>query len=203
GEARGTLAPARLCSADSAAAPAAVKGVAPPAPPPPPQQAAPAAAEPVTLTLVDEQETAPAEALMPQPAPAAVAAPVAPSAEFRPLFFPVLVRDPDRVLKGLWDAELTEAGLRLTRPRHSAGFAPGGKGPARHLGGPRLAVKFHGREVELELDKPRVDQARLARDVADYLNGARGPLDPGGYRVPRSLWLLPLATVGIPIVGIA
>src|SRR5262249_50315460 len=27
--------------------------------------------------------------------------------------------------------------------------------------------------------------------------------DPGGYRVPRSLWLLPLATVGIPIVGIA
>jgi hypothetical protein len=199
-EALGQLVQCPLCFDDFIADPAAAKVVAAaPAPAPPPAQAAPAVVETAPVTLVDEAETAPAEALVPEPAAVVTVSPV----DFRPLFFPVLVRDPDRVLKGLWDAELTETGLRLTRPRHSAEFIPVGKGSARHLRANRLAVNVHGREVVLELDKPRVDQARLARDVAAYLNGERGPLDPGGYRVPKWLWLLPLAPLGLPIVGIA
>jgi hypothetical protein len=123
--------------------------------------------------------------------------------ERKSFVFPVLVsRDPDRVLRGRMDAELTGDGLYLRRPRQAPAFAAVGA-PARYLGGSRLVVTVEGREVELSVVQPRASVHHLAQDAAAFLNGRRALPAPRDYHLPWYLFALPAAAVLLPVVGIA
>jgi hypothetical protein len=150
----------------------------------------------LVLTLADDEPAKVAP-------PAAVQTTVKPTAERKPLVFPVIVsRDPDRILRGRMDAELTGDGLYLRRPRSSPAFAALGA-PARYLGGPRFVLTVEGREVEVTVVKPGSSINHLAKDTVEYLNG-RGPLpEAHAYRLPWYLFVLPAAAVLLPVVGIA
>ena len=124
-----------------------------------------------------------------------------PGAAAHSFAFPVLVtRDPDRVLRGRMDAELTAAGLHLRKPRQQPAFAAVG-GKARYLGANRLVVTVEGREVELVIDQAWTSTYHLARDVAGFLNGQRGFPDRRAYRVPWYLYWLPALFVVLPFAA--
>jgi len=124
------------------------------------------------------------------------------TAEGRTLAFPVLVtRDPDRVLRGRMDGELTDRGLHLRKPRQPPAFAAGGA-KARYLGANRLVVTVEGREVELVIDKRWTSTYHLARDVAGFLNGQRGFPEGRAYAVPWYLYVLPALVVALPFAAI-
>ena len=152
-------------------------------------------AEPVAAHVAADEESIVAEAEDDEPVwiePVAEAAPPKTAgrktAEGRTFAFPVLVtRDPDRVLRGRMDAELTDRGLHLRKPRQQPAFAAVG-GKARYLGANRLVVTVEGREVELVIDKPWTSNYHLARDVAGFLNGQRGFPERRAYTVPWYLY---------------
>jgi hypothetical protein len=96
----------------------------------------------------------------------------------------------------LWDADLGDDGLRLSRPRNPEVWVPVGRGTARYLGGNQLTVRVRGREITLTIVRNGTDQVRLARDVAAFLNNERDPLDPNAYRVRRLLYVASVAPLG-------
>jgi hypothetical protein len=168
-------------------------GPAPVASPPPPKrlfEPEPEHAEARSLANV---------ALVPEPVAPARRQAAAPMVRFSA----ALSKDPDRTLKGLWQAEADEDGLRLHRDRDTDIRVPVGHGNARFLGGNQLTISTQGREVVLTLLLKGTDQARLAHDLADYLNNERGPLDPNAYAVSRKLNLLALLPLGVPLVALA
>jgi hypothetical protein len=118
-------------------------------------------------------------------------------------FSAFLSKDPDRTLKGLWEAEADEDGLRLRRDRNADILVPVGHGNARFLGGNQLTISAQGREVVLTLLLTGTDQVRLARDLADYLNNERGPLNSADYAVPGRLSLLALLPLGVPLIALS
>jgi hypothetical protein len=141
----------------------------------------------------------PPAAVGPTPAVAA-----RPTQAFRPLTFAVLLaHDPDRLLHGRADAELSVDGLRVRlRSRRDLWAGVCGQHPARYVGGNRLAVFLDGREVTLTLVRRGTDLNRLARDVVAYLNGGRASLDLRDYRLPWKLTLLPWLAVLVPFLAI-
>jgi hypothetical protein len=207
--------PAAAAAAEAAAkeTEAAARRAARAAPPPPVTAAAAVrAAEAPPLPPVEEEEeiltalpvAKPAPGGRPPPAPgsAAPGKPQRPGAERPPFVFPVIVsRDPDRILRGRMDAELTAEGLYLRRPRQAPAFTPVGA-PARYLGGSRLVVTVEGREVEASIIKPWISVNHLAKDAADFLNGRAALPDPRAYNLPWYLFTLPALAVLLPVVGI-
>jgi hypothetical protein len=132
-------------------------------------------------------------------------APIVPPATRRPrpVRFPCFVsKDPDRLLKGLWDADLSDDGLRLSRPRNPEVWIPVGRGTARYLGGNQLAVRVRGREITLTIVRNGIDQVRLARDVAAFLNNERDPLDPEAYHIRRLIYVASLAPLGATVLAL-
>ena len=122
--------------------------------------------------------------------------------ERRALVFPILVtRDPDRVLRGRMDGELTADGLYLRRVRQPPAFAAVG-GRARYLGTNRLVVTVEGREVELAVIKPWASTYHLARDTAAFLN-RQGDMPEGrAYNLSWYLYALPVLFVALPSAAI-
>jgi hypothetical protein len=103
-------------------------------------------------------------------------------------------------LRGSFKGELTRNGLRL----HQKGVdfeLPIGT-PAAYRGGNRLSLPLEGREVVVALARPRWYTARLARDVADFLNGRRPMPRAADYQVPSSLLVLAMLPLGIAAAGI-
>ncbi len=164
--------------------------------------------ERVAAHVAADEESGVVEAVDDEPVwvePVAEAAPAKTSgrksAEGRTLAFPILVtRDPDRVLRGRMDGELTDRGLHLRKPRHQPAFAAAGA-KARYLGANRLVVTVEGREVELVIDKPWTSTYHLARDVAGFLNGQRGFPEGRTYSVPWYLYCLPALFVALPFAA--
>lgn len=178
----------------------------------------------------DPSAQAPAKHAVPRPQPAAVLAPkeqvteveeieeipawVEPDAEaalpkkrmhetrpVKPLIFPVLVtRDPDRILRGRMEAELTADGLYLRQPRQAPAFAAVGGG-ARYLGANRLALTVEGREVEVTVVKPWTSVYHLARDTAAYLDGRADFPNGRAYDLPWYLFMLPPVFVALPFAA--
>ena len=123
------------------------------------------------------------------------------TAEGRTLAFPILVtRDPDRVLRGRMDGELTERGLHLRKPRYQPAFAAVGA-KARYIRANRLVVTVEGREVELVIDKPWTSTYHLARDVAGFLDGQRGFPEGRAYAVRWYLYCLPALFIALPFAA--
>jgi uncharacterized Zn finger protein (UPF0148 family) len=172
-----------------------------------PMKRAAARPQPVTAPVQDDEELAVEEfeeaAVWVEPVAEAapLRKPARESAPARALVFPVLVtRDPDRVLRGRMEAELTADGLHLRKPRQAPAFAAVG-GPARYLGANRLVVTVEGREVELTVVKPWTSVYHLARDTASFLSG-KGDFPNGrAYDVPWILFTLPSVFVALPFAA--
>jgi hypothetical protein len=172
-----------------------------------PMKRAAARPQPVTAPAQDDEELAVEEfeeaAVWVEPVAEAapLRKPARESAPARALVFPVLVtRDPDRVLRGRMEAELTADGLHLRKPRQAPAFAAVG-GPARYLGANRLVATIEGREVELTVVKPWTSVYHLARDTAGFLSG-KGDFPNGrAYDVPWILFALPSVFVALPFAA--
>ncbi len=147
--------------------------------------------------IIDDEPAALPPVLEPVPEPAA--APKA--APKRAFVFPVMVsRDPDRVLRGPMDGELTAEGLYLRKMRQPPAFAAAGA-RARYLGANRLLVTVEGREVELAVVKPWTSTYHLARDAADFLNG-KGPFpNPRAYALPWYLYFIAALFIALPFAA--
>ncbi|HEV3263593.1 MAG TPA: hypothetical protein VG013_42550 [Gemmataceae bacterium] len=113
-------------------------------------------------------------------------------------FKAVIKRDPDKSLKGAYQARVTPRGLRLTKAKKDPFLVPVGT-PVTYLGGNRLALTLDGREVEVHVTKFRSYQQRLARDVAAFLKGKK-QLDPGSYAMEWYLLVPAALPLGIPII---
>ena len=178
------------------AAEAAARAAEPPrraAPPPIPAAVTDAAPAPAAVM---ESEEEPVEV---QPVTEAV--PARKAAPLRALVFPVLVtRDPDRVLRGRMDGELTADGLHLRKTRMPPAFAAVG-GRARYLGGNRLVVTVEGREVELSVVKPWTSTYHLAKDTAAFLNGKGDFPDGRAYSIPWFLYAIPPLFIALPFAA--
>ena len=132
----------------------------------------------------------------------AVPPPAAPGGGPKGAFvFPVIVtHDPDRILHGPMDGELTAEGLYLRKTHQPPAFAAVGA-LAHYLGTNRLVVTVEGREVELVVKKPWASNYHLAHDTAAFLN-AKGPFPDGGaYNLPRVLYALPALFIAFPIAA--
>jgi hypothetical protein len=180
---------------------AAARDAAPPpprraTPPPiPPAEETAAAATGVAEAPNEPVEVRPVEEITPVRPAARKAAPQC------ALVFPVMVtRDPDRVLRGRMDGELTADGLYLRKPRVPPAFAAAGA-RARYLGGNRLAVTVEGREIELAVVQPRTSTHHLAKDAAAFLAG-KGDFPNGqAYRLPWYLYAIPFLFIALPCVA--
>ena len=170
--------------------------------PPPAQKSPPRKL--VVATLADDTVVATAEPdAVPSNEPLADA-PTRPTKPFKTVPFGVVfLHDPDRLLRGRVEAELTLDGLRVRlRSRHALWVPVLGPHPARYLGGNRLAVFLDGREVTVALVKERTDLNRLARDVADFLNGRRAAIKGRAYALPWKLTLMPWLALAVPFLAI-
>jgi hypothetical protein len=174
-----------------------------------PDQARPLAEEaPPPVVAVEERKRDRFSVAEPEETPATATVVVEPERPARhrsgPLIhFQVFLRlEADPSLKGLWEAEADEHGLRLHQRGSAEVRVPIGHGNARFRGGNQLTVSAQGREIALTLRKAGSDQARLARDLADYLNNERGPLDLADYPIPPRLALLALVPLGAPLVAV-
>jgi hypothetical protein len=120
-----------------------------------------------------------------------------PLPRFRLRFQARVVRDPVRELSGIYDATLTDAGLRLQNDEQDVLLERGV--PTRHEGDNRIVVRA-GRDLELALARKGWAADRLAPDVAAFLNRELDRLNESAYRTPLYLCLLAFLPVGIPFV---
>jgi hypothetical protein len=101
-------------------------------------------------------------------------------------------------VKGRYQAQLDRTGLRLSRNKDVLEIPVGTS--ASYLTGPSLVVEHEGADVELTVVKRGWYCEKLARDLADFLNGD-GPLPVAqDYRLPWYFWALALLPAGIPII---
>src|SRR6202035_3097275 len=116
-----------------------------------------------------------------------------------PLAFSVAIKsDPERLLKGVYQATVTPRGLRLSKAKAKPFLVPIGS-LVTYLGGNRLSIILDQREVEIRINKFRSYQNRLARDVAALLKKGN-PLDPDGYSLEWYLFIPAILPLGIPIL---
>jgi glucose/arabinose dehydrogenase len=117
-----------------------------------------------------------------------------------PLTFRATVKDdPDRELKGVFQAKVTDEGLELTQGRKHDILVPVGS-RAKYLGGVTFRVEIDGRGVTFRVNQFGTYQNLIARDVAAFLRDEKGPLDPRKYRLEWYLLLPALLPAGIPII---
>ncbi|HVS38231.1 MAG TPA: LamG-like jellyroll fold domain-containing protein [Gemmataceae bacterium] len=178
----------------------------------PPRRAAPARPQPTAAAVqaeLNDGEQIPLAPIIPDepralpPILEAVPEPpaLAPAAPQRGVVFPVMVtRDPDRILRGPMDAELTAEGLYLRKIRLPPAFAAVGT-RARYLGSNRLIVTVEGREIELAVNKRRASNYHLARDMAEFLN-RKAPLpESRAYALPWYLYAIPPLFIALPFAA--
>ncbi len=123
--------------------------------------------------------------------------------DFPPWTFNVkAVADPDLVLKGPYRAEVSAAGLTLTRKSAGVLKVPVGT-PALSLGGGRFSVDVGGREVTLAVSQFTLYANRLAADLVRFLGGEVGGLALADYKMPWFVTLAAFLPVGIGVVGMA
>jgi WD40 repeat protein len=126
--------------------------------------------------------------------------PWAEGVEAEPWVFPLIVRhDPAGKVKGVWHGCVTGEGLRLSRKNRPDILIRVGAA-ARYLEGNRLKVCWGDRDVELAVTGFAFYQQTLARDLCQFLNGERTPLDKRKYAIPPTLYLPALLPLGIPIL---
>jgi hypothetical protein len=116
----------------------------------------------------------------------------------KPLQFKVAVKDPDGLLKGTFAAEATEDGLEMKVKNNQVVIPVGTK--AKYLGGNKLAVDHEDRRLELTVSKHFHYVHRLARDLADFLNGNIEALEAQDYRMPWYIYAPAVLPIGIPIL---
>jgi hypothetical protein len=103
--------------------------------------------------------------------------------------------DSDRRLWGEMKAEVSADGLRIFRG-HKEVTVPVGCEATRIRGG-QVRVVVGSRTVEFQIKRKHIYKARLAGDIAGFLNGERPmPLDKG-YGWPWYQWLLLLAPLSL------
>jgi hypothetical protein len=124
--------------------------------------------------------------------------PAAGDASFPPLTFKARVRDPRNRLKGTVPARLTPAGLELGKGASKVELPVGTS--AKYRGGNQLTVAQEGEQLELSVFKLFHYQNRLARDVAEFLNGERASLRAKDYALAWYLLLPAILPLGIPIL---
>jgi DNA-binding beta-propeller fold protein YncE len=118
---------------------------------------------------------------------------------FPPVKFTVVVKkDPDKQLKGQFHATATRDGLRLQQGKMDL-QAPIGI-ETRYRRENILAVEIEGRLVDLAVTSFMLYRERLARDLAEFLQGERRTLDPERYRLPWYLFAPAVLPVGIPML---
>ena len=124
------------------------------------------------------------------------------TAEGRTFAFPVLVtRDPDRVLRGRMDGELTDRGSSpAANPRNRPPSPPSAARPAtrrqpprRHRRGPRRSSWSSTSRGPPTITWPATWPA--------FLNGQRGFPRPPGLRLPWYLYCLPALFLALPFAA--
>ncbi len=134
-----------------------------------------------------------------RPEPAASVAD-APADDFAPFAFKAAVKeDPRKALKGVLQASVGPEGLRLRQGKKVDLLVPRGSA-AEYLDENKLAVEAEGCTLTLAVHKFGSYQARIARDVAGFLAGARRGLDPASYRLEWYLYLPAVLPFGIPVI---
>jgi len=109
-------------------------------------------------------------------------------------------KDPQKLLKGAFEAQLTADGLRLRKGKKQEFLVAPGES-AQYLTGNRLSLLIEDRWVEVTVVKFGWYQTRLATDVAEYLNGERDVLYPEEYKLPWYLYAVAFLPLGIPIIS--
>lgn len=123
-----------------------------------------------------------------------------PARDFPPFEFIAAVKnDPQKALKGSLRAQVTPEGMRLRRGENVDLLVPRGT-PAEHLEGNQMNVEVGDRTVTLAVVKLGNYQARIARDVVDFLAGDKQSLDARGYRLEWYLYVPVVLPIGIPII---
>jgi WD40 repeat protein len=140
----------------------------------------------------------------PQPAadPLPELLPDEPDPDFVSFAFKAVVKDdPREALKGTLQATVTREGVRLHQGRKVDLLLPPGT-RAKYLQGNQLRAEVDGRPVTLAVNRFGSYQARMARDVSEFLAGRRRSLDPKDYRLEWYLYLPAVLPMGIPILTV-
>jgi len=120
-------------------------------------------------------------------------------ASARALEFKVVFKnDPKKVLKGVYQAMVTNDGLRLIKKNGNPVLIPFGT-PANYLGGNRLTVTLDDRPVEVRISQFLIYQKRLAKDLVAFLKSGK-PLKRRGYAMERYLLVPVVLPLGIPLL---
>ncbi len=117
-----------------------------------------------------------------------------------PMKFKLAVKaDPDRKLKGIFDAELTDEGIRVWQGKKRNFVVPVGA-RAVYDGKNLVALEIDDREVQFNVVLFGSYQHRLAKDVVAYLKGKRERLHPQHYKLEWYLLVPAVLPFGIPII---
>lgn len=109
-----------------------------------------------------------------------------------------ILSDPAGRLRGVYPAELSRDGLRLTRKAEEVRIPVGTR--VESAGGNRIAVPMEGRVVTLAVSRMGLYPDRLARAVAAFLTRRAGPPVAADCTIPR--WLMALAFLPAGILGV-
>jgi DNA-binding beta-propeller fold protein YncE len=131
----------------------------------------------------------------------------------RPLTLTVWVPfDAGGVLRGTFRGRLTPEGLYLVnaarrcragrrRPDESDDLLLPPGTPTRYVGSNRLRVQIDGRRVVLAVSRFGAYHPQLAREVADFLAGDKGPPDPARHRFRWSRLVPAAVPLGLPLAA--
>jgi WD40 repeat protein len=116
-----------------------------------------------------------------------------------PLKFQIVIKnDPEKALKGTYQAHAGPAGLVLDKGKEQVVIPIGTR--VRSLKGNLLTIEFEGRRVEVQVGRLGWYVNRLARDIADFLEGKLPHLNPRGYALEWYLFAAAVLPAGIPLI---
>ncbi|HZU38903.1 MAG TPA: LamG domain-containing protein [Gemmataceae bacterium] len=122
--------------------------------------------------------------------------------EVPPVVFPIRVKhDPEEALTGVYRAEAHAHGLDWRRPKTPAIHVDRGT-PARYLGKNQLALTLGSREITVMVGQLNMYNARLAHDLADFLEDDQVILKAQDYKIPWYLLVAAVLPIGILATGI-
>ncbi len=115
-----------------------------------------------------------------------------------------VMRDPERILKGVLKAEVAPRGLilRVAKTEAEVARVPVGT-PAESEGKAQFTLDLDGREVRLVVAQRGVYGYRLAEDVVEFLDGERARPVAEEYAVPRALEMAAYSPFLIAMIGMA
>jgi DNA-binding beta-propeller fold protein YncE len=108
-------------------------------------------------------------------------------------------KDPGRKLKGPCQAIVSSAGLRLKQGKKSDLQIPVGT-QTQYREGHVLTVDIEGRQIELSITSFTLYRERLARELAEFLQGKRRGLCRDDYRIPWYVYVPAALPLGIPMI---